>query len=214
MSGIKIVLYQHMKRPISILIISLMTLFSCEKQTNPPINNGNNNGTGNWPTSTASIYTSFSEDWDNWRIQLGDTLIYVTTSFSEDWDNWDFSFSGINGDIQTSFSEDYDNWDLSTSAFNISMRTSFSEDWDNWDIDDDAGSWHADVQTSFSEDWDNWDVYADGNKLVDIETNFSEDFDDWRVYGEFPASYPLEYKVAILFIPIFTAAIHQQGIVE
>jgi hypothetical protein len=94
------------------------------------------------------------------------------------------------------------------------MRTAFSEDWDNWDIDDDNSSWHADVRTSFSEDWDNWDVYIDGDHALDIQTNFSEDWDSWRVYGDFPADYPLEYRLSIIFIPVFISAIHQQGIIE
>ena len=201
-----------------VLIISLLFLTGCAKDPAPTPSGGTGGtgGGGTWtpPSADASMYTNFSEDWDNWRVEIPDTIITVRTSFSEDWDNWDFSLPGLNGDIRTSFSEDWDNWSLITSDYTIQMRTSFSENWDNWDIDDMGSSWHAEVQTSFSEDWDNWDVFIGGTDVLDMNTNFSEDFDQWRGYGEFVSSNPIEYRLAVLFIPVFISALHQQGIIE
>ena len=101
---------------------------------------------------------------------------------------------------------------MTNGDYSITMTTSFSEDWDNWDINDNANNWHADVTTSFSEDWDNWDVNDNGH-ILDVQTAFSEDFDNWDVYGDFPNNYPIEYRVAILFVPVIVNVLIIQGII-
>lgn len=182
-------------------------------------NNGATGGNGTWPTLAGEMRTPFSEDWDNWdfTIQLTDSTsqtIDVFTAFSEDWDNWDFSGNSISGDIFTVFSNDWDNWRLSNGDYNIQIRTSFSEDWDNWDIDDTNNGWHCDVRTSFSEDWDNWDADDTNNSMhVDLNTAFSNDWDNWDVTGEWHTSYPAEYKLAVMFVPVIVNVLMIQGII-
>ena len=196
-----------MKNYIFILVV--LVAFSCEKD---PVIGGNSN----YPSVSygAQMYTSFSEDWDNWRFIYGDTTAYVTTAFSEDWDNWDFSAADVSGDIKTVFSEDWDYWRLTNSGYTITMKTSFSEDCDNCDIDDNSNYWHLHVSTYFYEDWDNWDVYENGNHILDINTSFSNDFDNWRVIGTFPEDYPMEYRVAAIFIPVIVNVLLIEGIIE
>lgn len=194
---------------LSLLAIS----FSCIKEDSSSTSQTSNQSQQVvYPSVSAEMRTNFSEDWDNWRFYIGDTTAQVITAFSEDWDNWDLSAAGIQADIFTNFSNDWDNWKLSNGDYVITMTTSFSEDWDNWDINDNANGWHADVTTSFSEDWDNWDVNDNGH-ILDIQTAFSEDFDNWDVYGDFPSSYPLEYRVAILFVPVIVNVLIIQGII-
>lgn len=194
-----------------ILICSLFFLVSCKPEPIPP------NTTNN--TLTAEMQTAFSEDWDNWdfTVQQADSTnfaINVQTAFSEDWDNWDFWATGISGDIITAFSEDWDNWSLVNTDYNIKMKTAFSEDWDNWDIDDIANGWHCDVRTSFSEDWDNWDADDSANDIhMDMVTSISNDFDDWVVTGAWLSTYPNEYKIAVLFVPIIVNVLRVQGII-
>ena len=124
-----------------------LLLLSCVKEEPAPATGtgSGNGGTFIFPSTSMDVVTSFSEDWDNWRIYHGDSTIQLTTSFSEDWDNWDASFQ----------------------------------------------NWSADIYTNFSEDWDNWDVY-----------------------GNFPESYPFEYKVAIVFVPIIVNVLRQQNIIQ
>jgi hypothetical protein len=189
----------------------LLFLTSCVKEE--PQTNNSNGGPVLYPSVSAEMQTNFSEDWDNWRFYLGDTTIQLFTAFSEDWDNWDFSTNGLSGDLFTNFSNDWDNWKLTSDDYTITIKTSFSEDWDNWDITDGSNNWHADVTTSFSEDWDNWDAYDDGH-FLDMQTAFSEDFDNWDVYGAFPASYPTEYRIAILFVPVIVNILKIQGVIS
>lgn len=201
---------------LTFIVFTPFLFWACTKVEPSPNNGGSgSSGSTTWPTSSNyQFYTNFSEDWDNWKIKLGDTTVSVTTAFSEDWDNWDYSTSGNTGDIKTNFSEDWDNWKLTNSGWSIQMRTAFSEDWDNWDIDDANSSWHCDAKTSFSENFDNWDIYENGNHILDISTTYSDDFDGWRVYGEFPMEWSLEQKLSVLFVPIFISACHMQGITE
>jgi hypothetical protein len=200
---IDIKLFKKMKHMFSIIIALLIV--SCEAEPITPVGGGYSN--------SIKMRTAFSEDWDNWDFEIGDSTVEVETSFSEDWDNWDFSYGATNGDIETNFSEDWDNWTLESDYYTIKMRTSFSEDWDNWDIDDIANGWHADVATGFSEDWDDWDISFSGGGL-DVRTAFSNDWDSWEAYGGFPADFPLEYRIAVLFVPVITNVMIQNGLIE
>jgi hypothetical protein len=204
-----------MKKYIYFLVIVLLML-SCAKDPVPTNNGGN---TGQFPVQAGEMKTPFSEDWDNWDFtaQLTDSTtitIDVFTAFSEDWDNWDFSGSGISGDIFTAFTEDWDNWRLSNGNYTIQIRTAFTEDWDNWDIDDLNSGWHCDVTTAFTEDWDNWDADdATNNTQLDLVTGFSNDFDNWDVSGDWSTSYPLEYKLAVMFVPVIVNVLLIQGLI-
>ena len=134
------------------------------------------------------------------------------TSFSENWDDWDFNVGGITGSISTSFSENWDDWNLTTSNFSISIYTSYSENWDDWEVNDDNSSWSADVRTSYSENWDDWDADADSLDL-DIYTSFSENWDDWNVTGFCGTTIPLEHRIAVLFVPVIVNVLKIQGII-
>lgn len=199
-----------MSRIIGISFFALL-LYGC---VDDPVEPGNGVPP---PPPIGEMKTTFSEDWDNWDYAIRDSTtvqVSVDTDFSEDWDNWGFSGGGVSGDISTSFSEDWDNWKLSNGNYTITMKTTFSEDWDNWDIDDNANDFHCDLRTSFSEDWDNWEASdSDTGAELDIETDFSDDFDNWDVDGEWPVSYPLEYKIAIMFIPTVVNVLRIQGLI-
>ncbi|MFT5821971.1 MAG: hypothetical protein ACI8ZM_003227 [Crocinitomix sp.] len=198
---------KKMKLMFSIIFALLMV--SCEVEPITPTGGGGPTGYSN----TIKMRTDFSEDWDNWEFEIGDTTVEVETSFSEDWDNWEFSYGSIDGDIETNFSEDWDNWTLQSDDYTVKIRTSFSEDWDNWDIDDYANGWHADVTTGFSEDWDDWDISFSGGGGLDVRTAFSEDWDSWEAFGDFPSGYPLEYRIALLFVPVITNVMIQNGLI-
>jgi len=190
-----------------IAIILIFSIVGCNKHTPP---NNYNNGY-NYPTPDAEFYTNFSEDWDNWRMEIDDTLCVVQTAFSEDWDNWDFTYGNINGDIYTNFSKDWDNWRLFSNGNTIQINTNFSEDWDNWRIFDPSDGTIIYVRASFSENWDNWDVTVNGDHFADIQTAFSDDFDNWDVYGDLGLLSP-QQRIAVLFVPLFAGAIHSQDI--
>lgn len=176
---------------------------------NPPLTS---NGSGAYGNSySARFNTNFSEDWDSWVFQVGDTTGYIRTAFSEDWDNWDFNIDGYTGDIRTAFSEDWDNWDLTHSGATISIETNFSNDFDNWKIYDPSTGTTIRVRTAFSSDWDNWDVTINGNHILDVRTNFSNDFDNWRVYGDMDQLTNIQ-KVAVMFVPLFAGGLYSQDI--
>lgn len=194
------------------MIWAVLMMVSCEKE---PATQNQNNGSGyTYPPVyyAAIMYTPFSNDWDYWRFEYGDTLGTFSTAFSEDWDYFNFGIAGVNGTVKTVFSEDWDYWRLTSASYDINIKTSFSEDYDSWDVDDLNSSWHLDVQTSFSDDFDNWDVYQ-GNHLLDIYTSFSEDWDSWRVTGEFPMNYPMEYRIAAVCVPVLVAVMKQNGLI-
>ena len=86
---------------ISPLLLAL--LFSCKKDdsgcTDPLASNYNpsalsDDGSCFYPTNY--IPPNFNGD--------------IYTSFSENWDDWDFTFNGITGSLYTQFGEDWDNW--------------------------------------------------------------------------------------------------------
>lgn len=210
---------------ISPLLLAL--LFSCKKDdsgcTDPTAANYNpsalsDDGSCFYPTGyippnfNGDIYTSFSENWDDWDFTFNGITGSLYTQFSEDWDNWYFNYGGLTGDIETSFSENWDDWNLSTNNYSISIYTTFSENWDGWKIDDDNSSWDANVTTSFSENWDDWDVQGDSLDL-DISTSFSENWDDWNSSGNIAASIPKEYILAAHFVPIIVNVLRIQEII-
>jgi hypothetical protein len=161
---------------------------------------------------SGDLYTSFSENWDDWDFILNGISGSVYTSFSENWDDWDFNIGGINGSISTSFSENWDDWNLTTSNFSISIYTSYSENWDDWEVNDDNSSWSADVYTSYSENWDDWDADSDSLDL-DIYTSFSENWDDWNVTGFCGTTIPMEHRIAVLFVPVIVNVLRVQEII-
>lgn len=192
-----------------ILLFLAVILFGCKPEPLQP--SSNTQGGGFVPVSaTAELRTSFSEDWDNWSFSWGDTSGFYRTAFSEDWDNWNYRFDNVQGSIRTSFSEDWDNWQLGNF---ITIKTNFSEDWDSWVITDQNSPNYITVRTSFSEDWDNWDVFLGGVHIMDLQTNFSEDYDNWRIYGD-NVELSNKQRAAIMFIPVFSSALYQQGIIQ
>lgn len=160
----------------------------------------------------GEMQTVFAEDWDNWTFEMNGVTGSVVTNFSEDWDNWHFNFAGVSGNITTAFYEDWDNWDLVTSDYSISIETAFSEDWDNWELNDNNGPWQADVETVFADDWDNWE--AEGDSIsIDLATVFADDLDNWETDGYVGAAVPVEFKMAILFVPVIVNVLRQQGLI-
>ena len=160
----------------------------------------------------GSMMTSYSENWDDWDFNFNGLSGYVTTSYAENWDDWDFSIGGVTGSLTTSYAENWDDWDLTTSGFSISMKTSYADNWDDWDVDGNSSSWHVDVATSYAENWDDWDAFGDSCDL-DLYTSYSENWDDWDVSGFFGSTYPIECKIAVLFVPVIVTVLRQQGII-
>lgn len=161
---------------------------------------------------SADLYTSFSENWDDWDLVMNGVTGSFYTSFSENWDGWNFNIGGVTGTLSTSFSENWDDWNLNSSDFSISMYTSFSENWDDWVIDDNNSSWTADVSTSFSENWDDWNAQGDSLDL-DIYTSFSENWDDWNVSGTCGVTIPTEHRLAVLFVPVIVNVLRIQELI-
>lgn len=160
----------------------------------------------------ADLYTSYSENWDDWDFVINGVSGSIYTSYSENWDDWDFSIGGITGSLSTSYSENWDDWNLVTTNFSLSIYTSYSEDWDHWKVNDDNSSWHADVRTSYSENWDDWDADADSLD-IDIYTSYSENWDDWNVSGNCGSTIPMEYKIGTLFVPVIVNVLRIQNII-
>ena len=216
---------------IQILIVTII-LTACLKPdkegcTDPMAVNYNpaaetDNGNCNYDTTgpypylpdnfSGEMYTSYSENWDDWDFEFGGVSGSVFTSFTENWDDWDFNFGGVTGSISTSYSENWDDWNLTTSDYSISIQTSFAENWDDWDVDDDHSSWHVNVATSYTKNWDDWDANGDSVDL-DLSTSYTENWDDWDASGNFGTTQPVEYKIAVLFVPVIVNVLRQQGII-
>jgi hypothetical protein len=215
------------------LVISML-LVSCLKQEqegctdplaynydpNAVVDNGICNYDSSWSgpypytpgNFSGEMYTSYSENWDDWDFKFNGISGEVYTSYSENWDDWDFTIGGVSGSLSTSYSENWDDWNLTTSNYSISIQTSYSENWDDWDIDDDNSSWNADVSTSYTENWDDWD--ADGDSVnLDIATSYAENWDDWDASGQFGTTLPVEYRIAVLFVPVIVNVLRQQSII-
>lgn len=211
---------------ISISVLTLHLFYSCKKEdgcTDPLAINydayaqtddgscyyGNGIVSDNF---NGDIYTSYSENWDDWDFSFNGISGSLFTQFSEDWDNWQFNYGGLTGDIETSYSENWDDWNLSTTNYSISIYTTYSENWDGWKIDDDNNSWYANVATSYSENWDDWNV--DGDSLVlDLYTSYSENWDDWNTDGNIGTTTPKEYILAAHFVPLIVNVLRIQGII-
>jgi len=166
-----------------------------------------------YPLRIGWIKTNFSEDWDDWDIEINDSISgYIRTNFSEDWDSWIFNVAGISGTIKTNFSEDWDTWNLVCEDYNIRIETNFSDDWDSWKIYDNNNDLQLTARTNFSDDYDNWNIYNDSID-INIKTYTSEDWDYWEVYSD-SLNIPTAYFIAASFIPIFTSSINMQGILD
>ncbi len=166
-----------------------------------------------YPVRTGWIRTNFSEDWDDWDIEINDsTSGYVRTNTSNDWDSWEFNIGKFTGTIKTNSSEDWDSWNLVCDGYNIRIKTYFTEDWDYWEIYDYNSDFKLIAKTNFSEDYDNWNIY---NDTIDINfrTYMSEDWDYWEIYAD-SVELATPYYIAASFIPVFTSSINMQGILD
>jgi hypothetical protein len=182
---------------------------SCKKDPIAPSNNNQNTNTGA-VQNTNRFYTKFTEDWDNWYCNVDGVDGDLRTVFTEDWDNW--AYAG--GNVRTVFSEDWDNWRLNgADGTEIKIYTSFTEDWDNWTVKNINSGEVWDVRTTYSNDFDNWRVNT-GYDIVSIQTVYSDDFDNWRFSTDLDTTYSVHEKMAMIFIPVFTASIYQRGLTE
>ena len=77
---------------------------------------------------------------------------------------------------------------------------------DYWEV---SGGTTLKIITYTSEDWDYWEVSGDAS--AKMRTYTSEDWDYWEVSGNY-GSLSLNAKIAMVFVPIFTSAIHLRGI--
>jgi hypothetical protein len=194
-----------------------LPLLACEKtpppQPSPCFGCGGNNPVWTGP-STYSMRTYTSEDWDYWQYDMGDTTGWLRTYTSEDWDYWQFNLHGISGSIRTYTSEDWDNWQLTTSGRTISIRTYTSNDWDYWEIKETSSGFYAKMRTYTSNDFDYWEAYVGSTNIFDVRTYTSEDWDYWQFGSQSILSSGLDIPqlAAILFVPVYTSAIHQRGI--
>ena len=66
------------------------------------------------------------------------------------------------------------------------------------------------LKTYTSNDWDYWEISLGGSSGK-IKTYTSEDWDYWEVSGSY-SSLSTDAKMAMIFVPIFTSAIHIRGI--
>jgi hypothetical protein len=213
---------------IKILLLLILVSTSCFNNFISPFDNNHNHPENNddslnidtiiiidtieYPSADGRLSTYFTEDWDKWEIEFGDTIGILETNFSEDWDSWNFTINGITGIIRTYYSEDWDNWELSCEGYNIRIKTYFSDDWDRWEISDTDHDVYLSANTYFSDDYDHWEIY---NSEIDLEfaTYFSEDWDNWELWGDIQ-SIETPYLIACAFIPIFTSSVYIQGITE
>jgi len=194
-------------------------LFACEK-TPPPAqqNYCYTCGGVSGPYSPDPSYryghieTVGSENWDYWSLALGDTTGHIETVGSENWDYWHFNLAATNGYIETIGSENWDYWKLTSGGRSIYIETVGSENWDYWHITESSTGFSAYMETAGSNNFDNWHLYINSSSVLSIETSGSENWDNWN-FGTYSLhGMDLEQWAAVLFIPVYVSAIHQQGI--
>ena len=188
-------------------------LFACEEpeKPRPPFYYAGSNAS---PVSgeTQELKTQFSNDWDDWTINLGDTSGYFRPTWTNQWDEWDFKIGNITGDIEADWSNDWDEWTLKTGSRSVSIETNWSNDYDEWNIKEVATGFNAKVQTRWSNDFDEFEVKIDHVKRFEINTRWSNDFDEWEIKGSLNGIDPV-HLTAILFVAVHTSALLKQGIV-
>lgn len=200
-----------------ILVLFVSGLVACQKDS-PPVPNKPGYqpcyGCGWSYPGYHSLKTYTSEDWDYWQYSIGDTTGWLKTYTSEDWDYWQFNMGGVTGNIKTYTSEDWDNWQLTSAGRLITIRTYTSEDWDYWEIKETATGFYAKVRTYTSNDFDHWEVTVGGTNIFDAQTYTSNDWDYWQFDKVNYAALGLDMQqlAAVLFVPVYTSAIHQRGI--
>jgi len=188
-----------MKQLVAILFI--VSLFSCGKTTVVP----------NHP-NTIGLSTFLIEDWDNWNFQIGDTTVNLQTENINEWDFWHYSSNAYYGYIKTSYVGVLGEWFLESNGFNIRIKRSYSG-WGSWSIDDLNSDWSAIVKTSYPDNWDDWDIDFE-EQHIDLKTVSLDDFDNWIGNGNFPNDCPLEFRIAVLFAPVITNVLFEQGIIH
>lgn len=161
---------------------------------------------------THELKTQFSNDWDDWIINLGDTSGYFRTSWTNQWDEWDFKLGDLSGKIDTDWSNDWDEWTLKTGSRSISIETNWSNDYDEWVIKESATGYTAKVETRWSNDFDEFEVKINHIKRIEINTRWSNDFDEWEIKGNLNGIDPV-HLTAMLFVAVHTSALVKQGIV-
>ena len=191
-----------------VFILFLSTLLSCVKSYNEP--------QSTFSLNIVEMKTVYGNELDLWNFDMGDSTVRVETKFNEDWEDWIYRLNGENGEIETVYSNDWDDWKLEGKEFNLRIKTVYSNDYNKWEIKNTATNWSVNVRTtytenSYDESWNQWSVNGD-NLSIQLKTVYS-DIDNWQMQGVFPTQYPLEYRIAILFVPIITNILIAQELI-
>ena len=200
-----------MRLIIFVSVYTLLLLCACEKEEiegfqGEPLTP---------PEPIAYISTNFTNSWNNWRIQLADTIINVQTSFSSSWNNWKFTgFDIENGTIRTDFSTSWGRWKLNNTSNTITIRTLFSNNYRNWEVRDQISGKRVEIRAQNLSELNAFRVVENGLEIMTLRTNFGSSYNQWRAFGQRPEDYSLAFTTAILFVPIFVGAIYEQEIID
>jgi hypothetical protein len=148
---------------------------------------------------------------EQWDIELNGRTSQLIIGFKSNPNQWVHTQEEKTISIETHYTDHFNHWQFIVNDTLHDLEAQFEGIWSQWQLK--GGNLKKFIiAASYSNSWDNWTLKTTAGDIT-INTRIHNHYEDWELSGSIDKLHPAE-EMAVIFMPVFVARIHQKGLAQ